>query len=372
MGGKQYDVLTVGAGPAGSTAAILLAQKGHRVVLVDRLTFPRKVSCAGWLNSLAPAFLDEMGVDAKALAACGLHDVTFHRADFSQAAKPAFTDTPAYLIDRTRFDNALVTAAVRHGVDFISGCGVRDLKLRESSVVADLVDGRTIEATLLVLASGRGTELLERVGLAQSTEQPPMWSAQVDSPLTARRAPKEPRIGVVLGLDDAGSFGLFCLSRKRMSVGVNWVQSRHDAAAALVHLCRLAAEHQVVPLDLSEQAKSAELVRSPAAVALDMESHVGKHTLVIGDAGGFISVVSNEGIYPGMWSAQIAVEVAVKALGSVHSQDQLMTFDSAWRMQMANYIRPPHTDIQFLLPLIFTNQPMADRMGAAFFHGENI
>jgi hypothetical protein len=41
-------------------------------------------------------------------------------------------------------------------------------------------------------------------------------------------------------------------------------------------------------------------------------------------------------------------------------------------MQMANYIRPPHTDIQFLLPLIFTNQPMADRMGAAFFHGENI
>ena len=49
-----------------------------------------------------------------------------------------------------------------------------------------------------------------------------------------------------------------------------------------------------------------------------------------------------------------------------------MAFDSLWRIQMADYLRSPHTDVQFLLPLIFTNQPMADRMGAAFFFGENI
>jgi hypothetical protein len=73
-----------------------------------------------------------------------------------------------------------------------------------------------------------------------------------------------------------------------------------------------------------------------------------------------------------MWSAQIAVDVLDRALGSVHSQDELMTFDSVWRMQMADYLRSPPTDIRFLLPLIFTNQPMADRMGAAFFSGENI
>ena len=49
-----------------------------------------------------------------------------------------------------------------------------------------------------------------------------------------------------------------------------------------------------------------------------------------------------------------------------------MKFDTAWRTQLADYLRPPQTDIQFLLPLIFSNQPMADRMGAAFFHGESI
>ena len=73
-----------------------------------------------------------------------------------------------------------------------------------------------------------------------------------------------------------------------------------------------------------------------------------------------------------MWAAQIAAGVAQTALRSVHSQDALMTFDSQWRIEMADYLRPPNTDNQFLLPLIFSNQPMADRMGAAFFSGDNI
>ena len=49
-----------------------------------------------------------------------------------------------------------------------------------------------------------------------------------------------------------------------------------------------------------------------------------------------------------------------------------MTFDTTWRMEMVDYLRSPHTDVRFLIPLVFTNQPMADRMGAAFFFGENI
>ena len=125
-------------------------------------------------------------------------------------------------------------------------------------------------------------------------------------------------------------------------------------------------------MDLSEEAARAEVHPSPAGIALEMDSHVAKHTLIIGEAGGFVAAASNEGIYPAMWSAQLAAQVVHQALGSKHSQDVLMQFDSKWRMSMAEYLRPPNTDIQFLLPLIFSNQPMADRMGAAFFAGENI
>ena len=239
-------------------------------------------------------------------------------------------------------------------------------------MVIELADGQQQESRLLLLASGRGTELLERVGLVLGSGDTAVWSALVDAPLAADAAPKDPRVGVVLGLDNAGSFGLCCVSPDWMSVSVSMTGKRAEVIPALLHVCHQAFEHKVVPADLSDRARSASVILSPASVALDMDSHVGKNALVIGDAGGFVSAASNEGVYPAMWSAQIAVEVAERALQSTCPQDELMTFDSTWRMQMADYLRSPHTDIQFLLPLIFTNQPMADRMGAAFFHGENI
>ena len=49
-----------------------------------------------------------------------------------------------------------------------------------------------------------------------------------------------------------------------------------------------------------------------------------------------------------------------------------MTFDTRWRLEMADYLRQPNTDMEFLIPLVFSNQPIADRMAAAFFLGDNI
>jgi hypothetical protein len=73
-----------------------------------------------------------------------------------------------------------------------------------------------------------------------------------------------------------------------------------------------------------------------------------------------------------MWSATIAAEVIGEAFDAPSSQDALMTFDSRWRIAMGDYLRPPNTDLPLLLPLIFSNKPMAQRMAAAFFCGENI
>lgn len=372
MGSETYDVAIVGAGPAGATAAILLAQKDRSVVLIDRAEFPRAVTCAGWLNTRSAELLDELAVKIKSLKKSAFKDVTFHRADFTQSAKPTFEDTPGYLIDRAQFDHALVKTAVAGGVNLMSGVAANSIRLNESSVTVRLADGHDVQSKLLLLASGHEGPLLGQTGISAGLGESPIWAAQVEAPWPSDSVPKKPSVHLVLGLDNGGSFGLCCLSKERLSVGVHWVGERDGAIPALVLLCRQAAEHGIVALDLSEEARGAALIRSPAAAALDRDTHVGKHTLVIGDAGGFISAASNEGIYPAMWSAQIAADVADKALYSVHSQDELMTFDSQWRIQMADYLRSPHTDIQFLLPLIFSNQPMADRMGAAFFFGENI
>ena len=62
---EQYDVAIVGAGPAGATAAILLAKKNRRVALIDRADFPREVTCAGWLNARSATLLETLPVEAR-------------------------------------------------------------------------------------------------------------------------------------------------------------------------------------------------------------------------------------------------------------------------------------------------------------------
>ena len=342
------------------------------MVLVERATFPRNVPCAGWLNARCVPLLAELGVAAKRLLGRPFSDVTFYPADFAQSAKPVFETPPGYLIDRARFDSALVKTAVRCGVTFIQGCGAANLQLRETGGLVHLDDGRQLEAKLFLLASGGGSELVERFGLASGPTEPPVWTTQVEVRVERGAASSVPRVAVVLGLDKRDSFAFGCLSSDRVSLSISWFGDRAETVPTLIRVARGAFENGAMPVDLSAQARTARVLRSPSAVALAMDSHVGKHTLVIGDAGGFVSAASNEGIYPAMWSAKIAVDVVEQALGSQCSQDELISFDSVWRMQMADYLRSPHTDIQFLLPLIFTNQPMADRMGAAFFCGENI
>jgi flavin-dependent dehydrogenase len=367
-----FVLAVFGAGPAGSAAAILLAAKGHEVVVIDRSTFPLKGGRLNWLNAKAEPMLDELGVACGPLFRHPFRDIAFHNGDFSKTAKPVFEKPPCYLIDRAELAGALVKAVEDAGITLLQGAAVEDLRLTETSAVVSLAGGETVEGRLLVLAAGKETSLLDRCGLARSRTATPIWTAQVDALVEGGSESTEPRVHVVLGLNRSGSFGVCYVWGSRLSVAINWLGERNEAIPALIDLCKMAAAHGIVPADLCNEAVAERLVRSPAAEALDMDSHVGKHTLLIGDAGGFISAASNEGVYPAMWSAWIAADIADTALGIQHSQDALMSFDSRWRIEMADYLRSPNTDIQFLLPLIFSNQPMADRMGAAFFQGENI
>lgn len=372
MSDNTCDVTIIGAGPAGATAAILLANSGRNVALVDRAKLPRPVPCGGWLTPHVAPLLANLGVDTKKLLARPFRHPTFHSADFSKRAEPQFDDAVGYLVDRPEFDHALVKAATKSGATLHEESLVVDIHLRESSVDVVLDGGRTITSRLLLLASGRDSELLDRTGFSTHPGETPIYVAQVEGAVPSAKATDESRVAVVLGLDGGPSFAFCSCSNGRVRVNVSWMRDRFEVVPMLERVCRAAFENDLVPIDLTKQAGSASVIRSPASAALDMDTHVGKHTLLIGDAGGFVSAASNEGVYPAMWSAHLAVKVLESALDSKVSQDELMTFDTTWRMEMVDYLRSPHTDVRFLIPLVFTNQPMADRMGAAFFFGENI
>src|SRR5256885_16832652 len=121
---RAWDVAVVGAGPAGSATALLLARAGARVLLLDRARFPREKPCSEYLSPESTRVLERLGKDVlHAVAAAAPAQLTGMKVVApSGAGVVGRFETFSFALPRTRFDTILRTAAetagavVREGV----------------------------------------------------------------------------------------------------------------------------------------------------------------------------------------------------------------------------------------------------------------
>src|SRR5580704_7083934 len=161
------DVLIVGAGPAGSVAAAVLARAGARVRLLDRATFPRDKLCGDTVNPGTLAVLRRLGlskpIDDQGLRVDGLHGRALARSDM---------------------DWALLQLAIDAGARFEASAPVRRAIVEESEgsrSVRGVVVGlggreREIRAPVTVAADGRRSTLAFGLGLARHPPRPRRWA----------------------------------------------------------------------------------------------------------------------------------------------------------------------------------------------------
>ncbi|WP_433389978.1 geranylgeranyl reductase family protein [Micromonospora sp. KLBMP9576] len=154
---EDFDVVVVGAGPAGSAAALAARRAGASVLLLDRSDFPRDKPCGDGIAAHALDVLDELGVPD---AVAGYPPVPALRLVGPAGGSVARAlPRPAYTVPRRVFDARLVTAAVA------AGAQLRRHTVRHVEVLADrvLLDG-ALAARAVVGADGAGSVVRRALG----------------------------------------------------------------------------------------------------------------------------------------------------------------------------------------------------------------
>lgn len=169
-----YDVIVVGGGPAGSTVASLVAKRGHRVLLLEKETFPRYQIGESLLPATVHGVAHLLGVadELKNANFTVKHGGTFKWGaseqpwtfDFATSRRMAGPTSYAYQVERMRFDQILLDNARRNGVEVHEHSPVTDVLKADGRVTTVRYtdgDGRSHEATgrYVVDASGNTTRL---------------------------------------------------------------------------------------------------------------------------------------------------------------------------------------------------------------------
>ena len=174
------DVVVVGAGPAGSATASLLARRGMDVVLLDRAAFPRDKPCAEYLSPEAGRILARLGVlgqiRAHAASLGGMTVVspagTAFTGRFAGAAPHRGFSDRGMALPRRELDAVLVAAAARHGVRLreevrVEGVGGEDHGRRTVHFRERSGDAGAIAARFVVGADGLQSRIASQLGLAR-------------------------------------------------------------------------------------------------------------------------------------------------------------------------------------------------------------
>jgi 2-polyprenyl-6-methoxyphenol hydroxylase-like FAD-dependent oxidoreductase len=183
---KDYDVIVVGARCAGSPTAMLLARKGHRVLMVDRATFPSDTLSTHFIHPPGMAALERWGL-REALATSGCPTIRTYSFDFGPftiAGSPRASDgvDDACCPRRSVLDTMLVHAAAEAGVEVREGFAVDEVLVEDGTVIGvrgRQGDGRVVteRGKVVVGADGRNSSVAKAVRPEQYNEKPPVCPA---------------------------------------------------------------------------------------------------------------------------------------------------------------------------------------------------
>jgi geranylgeranyl reductase family protein len=327
---ERFEVVVIGAGPAGASCAYWLAKAGHEVVVVEKKSFPREKTCGDGLTPRAVRQLEDMGLGAELASSHRYEGLRSH--GFGCTLELPWPETPGlprhgYVVTRKDLDALVAARAVKAGAELwehTEAVGpVLDGGLAQGArLVASGEGGRSgeVRGEYLVVADGANSRFGWALGTSRQRSYPQgmalrgYWS----SPLSS-----EPWIDSWLDVRDAegrsvpGYGWVFPLGDGRVNVGVGLLSTSSvwkgaNTARLMEAFC------QTLPPEwgVSKETVLGPLTGGRLPMGLSVGPRSGPRHLVVGDAAGAINPFNGEGIAYGYETGRLAAEVIAEALAS--------------------------------------------------------
>ncbi len=319
---ERYEVIIVGAGPAGSTAAYFLARQGVKVALVDKQIFPRDKTCGDGVTSPGLARLERLGLGGwLAENSFNAPGELLFSAPNGQAVRIR-PDNPDFcygrVIPRLQLDEALAHRAVAAGAELLEGVQLNETirpaagGIQLSGAVKKTNRYLRLESKLLIAADGAHASLARSLGLVK---EPP--------DLVALRAYFEDVGGgdslleIHYDRNIMPGYGwIFPLTGGRANVGLGTYVSRSrqrdvDLKGALQTFIH---QNPYASARLGSARLAGPLKGFPLRSRMAGVIPVADHVLLAGEAAGLVNPLNGEGIGTAMISGELAAGQAQAAL----------------------------------------------------------
>jgi len=313
---RDFDVIIVGAGPAGAALATRLGTLGFHVALLDRAQFPRRKPCGEFLSPECLPLLEDLGVrdrvqgegamEVRGMTLHGFRRRTSGRYASVGSAVPRFDH--GYGIRREVFDEILLRRACElETVEVFEGWCVQDLLRSGDGTICGVVaangEARTLRAPFTIGADGLRSRVARRLDLYRRVAW--LQKFALTTRFTGVLAPQAGQVH----LFDRGYFAACPIDGGLFSV--NLVVDQRDLprgcdALELLFDRRLACVPEL--MDLLRSAKRVEPLRAIGPLAGTTTRQAFAGGALLGDACGYVDPITGEGIFFALRGAEILAE----------------------------------------------------------------
>ncbi len=323
-----FDVLVIGGGPSGASAAYWLAEAGHKVLVVERKKFPREKTCGDGLTPRAVRQLEDMGLGGRLAAEClrydGLRSIA-HGVTL-ELAWPEHPDFPAYgyVVRRRDLDEMVADMAVKAGATLRTGAEALEPIIEEGLVCgAQVRDIETdeisqVRARYVVVADGSNSRFGRALGTNRDRTYP-LGMAVRGYFRSPRHA--EPWIESHLDIRDRhgdhlpGYGWIFPVGDGTVNVGVGLLSTFSGwKDINTSHLMEAFCETAPASWEISPETSCGAPTGGKLPTGLSVKPAVGSNWLSVGDAAGTVNPFNGEGISVAYETGRMAAEVLDVAL----------------------------------------------------------